>query len=282
MLHQTEMQTPLGEMHPALQLLLLPLVSIAVQRARNGTQGEGLEYQDLLRGLLNQTGAEGWDEVLDVANRSATQLLAKMDQVLAKLGEQDEELRTGFATLKSPKNNSEDIEKLKEDYAPLAVSDRRHHLRRAALAGNLSLISALLAVGTPVSIGYTRGKTPLHAAADTMQYSAAVLLLDAGADVNATDSNRQTPLHHAAYVTDTAVVELLLDRNAHLHALDQDNDTPLHIAAKYGCLEVVRALVERGGDPKRRNKKGQTPLDLARNDNAKDVVNWLAKLNSMR
>ncbi len=67
----------------------------------------------------------------------------------------------------------------------------------AAATGDLPLVKALVARGTPVDLRNNHGATALHAAAVGGHVDVIELLLAAGADVNAVDWRDNSPLHNA-------------------------------------------------------------------------------------
>ena len=118
-------------------------------------------------------------------------------------------------------------------------------LLRAAKAGDLGSIKALLAHGALVDLPNTLGITPFMAAAgigsttidirarfrnEQQCIEAARLLLAAGADVNAHRDNGQTALHGAALWGWSEFVQFLADSGANLQATDKDGMRALDIA----------------------------------------------------
>lgn len=119
----------------------------------------------------------------------------------------------------------------------------------AALYGDASLVSRLIALGGDPNIGNDAGVTALiWAATDPAKVR---ILVDAGADVNARSDNARTPLFAAATRHGNAgVLELLIEQGAEVNPpnLGPADSTPLVEAARVGDAEMVRLLVDRGAD----------------------------------
>jgi ankyrin repeat protein len=118
-------------------------------------------------------------------------------------------------------------------------------LIRAAKAGDVPAMKALLAKGADPKLATRNGINPLMAAAglgtkeeDTTgrrktqadSIEAIKLCLAAGLDINAADSRGQTALHGAAFWGLDDVVQFLVDHGAKLDAKDRNGKTPLDSA----------------------------------------------------
>jgi ankyrin repeat protein len=118
-------------------------------------------------------------------------------------------------------------------------------LLRAAKAGDIEAMRALLEKGADARLATRNGINPLMAAAglgskeeDTTgrhktepeAIEAIKLCLDAGVDVNATDSRGQTALHGAALKGYDQVVQFLVDHGAKVDVKDKRGFTPLDAA----------------------------------------------------
>ena len=143
----------------------------------------------------------------------------------------------------------------------------------ALLASGSMLLAACAAVARPDCGDWTtKGVFEQVAVADVAR------CLSQGADLEATDSKGRTPLHRAAEYSETpAVVKALLDAGAHLEAKDKDGETPLHRAVLNSTTpEVVKALLDTGADPNARDEIGWSPLPLAAlNSTTPEVVKAL-------
>jgi ankyrin repeat protein len=106
-----------------------------------------------------------------------------------------------------------------------------------------------------------QGHTPLHLAAITGNVSAASKLIAAGAPLEIFDKDLRTPLCEAAKHGQRDVAAALLDAKANAEAQCRGLGlTPLHIAAGADASEVVKLLIERGANVNSLNVWHQTPL----------------------
>ncbi len=133
-------------------------------------------------------------------------------------------------------------------------------LLRAAKAGDLDAMRALLAKGADVKLATRNGINPLMAAAglgtkeedttgrhktEAEAIAAIQLCLDAGADINAADTRGQTALHGAALKGYDQVVQFLADHGARIDVKDRRGFTPLDVAlGKAGGLGFDGASAE--------------------------------------
>jgi ankyrin repeat protein len=134
-------------------------------------------------------------------------------------------------------------------------------LMRAAYAGTIEMVTALLDAGADVKGANTRRSTALHwAVADPAKVRA---LLLAGADVNAATMDGRTALHIAALRSDGApIVRLLLAAGANVDATTITGNTPLFSAAS-SSIDTARILLAHGANPNATSKIGATPLLVA-------------------
>ncbi len=151
----------------------------------------------------------------------------------------------------------------KENRPPLATP-AAEELHRAARAGNLKQVQALIAGGVDVDVRDAMGGTPLHDAAWAGEKEVAAFLIQQGADVNAKHAEGQsTPLHYATLTNHPDVVELLLDHGADQSALYRMSQTALHLAAARGYSRVAALLIAHGADVAKRDETGGTALSEA-------------------
>ena len=120
----------------------------------------------------------------------------------------------------------------------------------AALYGDASLMTALLAAGADPNVVNDAGATALHWSAGDIEKVR--VLLAHGADVDARSNDGRTPLLAAAAVRgNSAVVALLLDKGANPSAFSAAAFGPVTAvteAAKQGDEAMVRLLLARGTD----------------------------------
>ena len=126
-------------------------------------------------------------------------------------------------------------------------NDGNTPLHDAALRGNASVASILIAAGADVNAKNNFGETPLHHAALRGNASVASILIAAGADVNAKDNLGDTPLHYAAQRGNASVASILIAAGADVNVKANNGDTPLHDAARYGYASVASILIGAGG-----------------------------------
>jgi ankyrin repeat protein len=141
----------------------------------------------------------------------------------------------------------------------------------------------------------SRGRTPLHAAAEQGKSELASFFIMLGAEVDAADDNGRTPLGIAAERQDGALAELLVTGGANIHqkalpdgesaaryalkikgdllkailtphsvqSADENGMTILHIAADAGDVESVKIILDAGAPVNEKELSGKTALDLA-------------------
>ena len=175
-------------------------------------------------------------------------------------------------------------------------------LMKAAAAGDLERINALLDNGADVNAEIESQSTALEKAAEGGHLEAVKALVVRGANVNA--SVRWPALIWAASIRQWDIVKFLLDKGAEMHAefgwsalmkaaeddhrefvralLDRgvpinpgEGPTALMYAAGRGRLEMVKLLLEKGADVSAKNEYGRTALMLAAIRNHAGVVGLL-------
>ncbi|MDR1411256.1 MAG: ankyrin repeat domain-containing protein [Spirochaetaceae bacterium] len=140
----------------------------------------------------------------------------------------------------------------------------------------------------------SRGRTPLHAAAELGDSDLAAFFISLGAEVDTADDSGKTPLGIAAENTDSGLAEVLVNGGADIHqvipgggavtsyALGAGGDflkailspasvqstgkngrTILHMAADAGDTENVRIILAAGAPVNKRDNSEKTALDLA-------------------
>lgn len=124
-----------------------------------------------------------------------------------------------------------------------------NELMAAAYAGDLNLVSKLLAAGADVNVRDENGWSPLmkacynaelkHGFADVVQ-----ALITAGADIEAPIGYGVRPLMLAAGYGETAVVEVLLQAGADVLAQNEGGYTALMMVKQKHYVDVVNLLHE--------------------------------------
>jgi ankyrin repeat protein len=140
----------------------------------------------------------------------------------------------------------------------------------------------------------SRGRTPLHIAAERKDADLAVFFIALGADVNALDNERRSPLGISAELGDPGTAKPLADAGADIHCPMRNGSTPaltalslggeflsallnpaalkavdnrgraiLHLAALEGNAAAAAAILARGPGLETKDRDGHTALDLA-------------------
>ncbi|CAL4134257.1 unnamed protein product, partial [Meganyctiphanes norvegica] len=144
---------------------------------------------------------------------------------------------------------------------------RGRDMWQAAKDGDLTLVKAALASGTPVDWrlkSIWEGKTALHAAASVNHVDIVRVLLDAGAKVDQRDAGGRTPLWDASFSGSMDAIKILLDHGADIHTKNKGGSTLLHATAYGDAMEAARLLINKGLDAMQQDKNGMTPGDIAR------------------
>ncbi len=120
------------------------------------------------------------------------------------------------------------------------------------------------------------GKTALHCAAESGDFTLVKHLIRRGAHINVTDRGGRTPLHWAAISGDSDVVLYLMRNDPSLQEKQNfKSERALHCAAEKGNLEACMALVNAGCAVDPVTSAGRTPLHLAARWGHTDVVAYL-------
>eukprot|EP00744_Colponema_vietnamica_P013460 GILI01018857.1.p1 GENE.GILI01018857.1~~GILI01018857.1.p1 ORF type:complete len:435 (-),score=63.60 GILI01018857.1:19-1323(-) len=138
-------------------------------------------------------------------------------------------------------------------YSVASVSDVNMILRKQYSA-------QLLAVGYTLGGDVNYGNA-LHWASIIGDVQAAKMLIEKGANVNDTNCTRgRIPLHFAAEGNHAALIKYLVSSGADIQAKECYGWSPLHSAAAVNKTEAMAALVELGADLTVKTKSGKTPL----------------------
>lgn len=134
----------------------------------------------------------------------------------------------------------------------------------------------LLQKRVPIDARTKDGRTPLHVAVLSRNFSTAELLMRRGGSVEAQCANSMRPLHYACEAGDVDLVQLLLSGNAELEAAATSlRRRPIHIATSNGFREVINLLLDRGASIDARDAAGERPLCLASANGNADLVQLL-------
>jgi ankyrin repeat protein len=161
------------------------------------------------------------------------------------------------------------LQRRKDGFSPLhyavhyAAQERDLTVRRR----RLDIVKLLLEKGAdPNDREESRGRTPLHMAAEYGDIELVDLLIRYRADVNAPDRDGNTPLHYAVMRGHKHVAEFLLKNRANSNAQNKDGRTPLHITALSNNIELAQLLLRYGANPQKRDAAGKTPINLTTNE----------------
>ncbi|OQR83304.1 transient receptor potential Ca2 channel (TRP-CC) family protein, partial [Achlya hypogyna] len=142
----------------------------------------------------------------------------------------------------------------------------RTPLHWAAVNGQWSCASLLLAGGADPDFQDDMGRSPLHWAVRNNKLDVARILLDHGCDVNLLDKKGMTPIICAAVAErmDATLLKLLVSNGANInYQLRSNGDTALHLAIKHEKQETAISLVSCGANIMTTNHAGLRALDIA-------------------
>ncbi|GHV88520.1 hypothetical protein AGMMS50267_08830 [Spirochaetia bacterium] len=146
-----------------------------------------------------------------------------------------------------------------------------------------------------VNLRDSRGRTPLHMAAERGESELASFFISLGAEVDAGDNLGRTPLGISTEKRDSLTARVLVSGGAYIHqilaggstpaltaikdpqgefltalltpaslqAVDVDGRTILHLAADMGEVADIKTIITAGASLNKRDYAGKTPLDLA-------------------
>lgn len=133
-------------------------------------------------------------------------------------------------------------------------------LLRAAGAGDLARVQALLARGAPLETRDADGNTPLLRATLANQEAVATALMAAGADVNAKNRMQDSAYLYAGARGHNGILAETLRHGADLRSTNRYGGTALIPACERGLVDTVRMLLRAGVDPNHVNRLGWTGL----------------------
>jgi ankyrin repeat protein len=123
-------------------------------------------------------------------------------------------------------------------------ADAITQLHRAALAGYIQQVKALLNAGIPVDSKRSDGWTPLIEAACKGHEDVCQLLIAHNAQVHAKTRNNMTALSIAACNGHLRICQLLIQANAEIDIKDNQNRTPLIWALRWKHKDVCQLLID--------------------------------------
>ena len=147
----------------------------------------------------------------------------------------------------------------------------RTPLHHAVMHGREAVARLLLANGADVNaVEMQTGRTPLFYATSREMID---ILLTCTANISARDTKGRTPLHKAAEDGRVDVAQSLIAMGVDVNARDNESWTPLHYAARWPSNDLmVGILLFYGADSSIMNRFGMTPCDLAVSRNYRPIV----------
>lgn len=125
------------------------------------------------------------------------------------------------------------------------------------------------------------GRTPLHLAAERVDFDIVNLLVENGADVNAKDNSQQVPLHLTAFQGNKEIADYLISKGADVNGLDIRAFNPLHYAVALRKLDVAASFVKNGSNVNAKNSYGQSPFDQSVEFGLKGLVNLMLEYGAV-
>lgn len=187
---------------------------------------------------------------------------------------------------------------------PADIVDEVPALLRAAQAGNVQQVRALLSLGASPSPRFPDGRTALHFCAIYDDAETAEALVKYGADVNAKDDKQRTPFRIAVSSQSFGMAALLMRKGSEveksIHLLldtirtgsgpgfadflaalserwDESGPFMVHEAIEYEDNDALDALLGGGFDPNRRDACGISPIHRAIIQRRKTAVEVLLR-----
>ncbi|KAF2188429.1 ankyrin, partial [Zopfia rhizophila CBS 207.26] len=118
--------------------------------------------------------------------------------------------------------------------------------------------------------------TPLHYAAERLNFEHISILLAKGADVNAkTKVGKESALYyHLECTNDVETITLLLDSGADPNQVGDGGTSPLHLAAEYATPVLCKDLLDYGANIESLDKEAGSPVDRAVIGNSAENVQF--------
>ena len=146
---------------------------------------------------------------------------------------------------------------LQDNYGKTAL-----HYALGSLNFSFEILCCLIQKGADVNTGSNEKLTPLMIAAEKGHINALTLLIKFGADVDLQDKNGKTAPHHAVYGSDVSceILSCLIGSGADVNAGTNNGVTPLIIVAENGHINAVTSLVKCGANVDLQDSDGNTSL----------------------
>ena len=139
-------------------------------------------------------------------------------------------------------------------------SDGATALHWSVRADDVEAVDALIRAGAKVGAANVLGITPIYIAAENGNAAMLRRLLEAGADANSTDATGDTLLMAAVRAGNDDAVTVLLDRGAQVNAAEPDlGHTALMWAVRENSAAITKLLLARGASIEARTRAGAKP-----------------------
>ena len=157
--------------------------------------------------------------------------------------------------------------------AELDMADSAGNYPIHYIAGNYNYTSEnvlellCLFCSTPQHVRFMdiRGRTILHIAAESFDYTVILFVLEHGGNTSQVDYSSKTFLHYAAknHLYGAKIIDCVLKAGIDINFQDFWGQTPLHKALIQSNIGAVKSLVKGGADIRKRDINGLTPLHVA-------------------
>ena len=169
----------------------------------------------------------------------------------------------------------------------MTSSEQTSPLVRAAIAGDLDCVRALVDDGADVNQPDEYGWLAIHRAAANNRPTVIRYLVSEGSHIEARGTDQWTPLHLACVSGSSRSVAALVRAGADVNSVARRDNTPMHLAtvaiagANYPDLHsesirrvrrTVQVLLGAGANPLLTDVRGRTPADLARAGGAEELA----------
>ncbi|XP_065052326.1 serine/threonine-protein phosphatase 6 regulatory ankyrin repeat subunit A-like [Rhopilema esculentum] len=181
----------------------------------------------------------------------------------------------------------------KENKKIIHIVDEEGHTAAhdAVIAGNVTVLSALLQNGCDVATKDLTGHSLMHWATAYATLGCFQKLLEFKVPLDEVDGHGATPLHYGCQIDESdklndercEIVRTLLHRGVSMNAGDSEGRKPIHWAASSGNVEILKILLENGDDPNARTSSElMTPLHLVALQGLESAADFLINQYSTR
>lgn len=272
---------------------LLQLLAALAQSSQGGGAGEAIFLKliadnqetaalEMLKKnpSLATAEAQGFTALHVATNRGFLRLTQQLVDHGAKLDQQDKDGDTPLMAGLAGGKNQEIGEYLVKKGCSLSPvnNDGQTASHKAALAGHVEVLKAMVSRGADFSIQDNEGDTPVHDCISKSRVLAMEVILTAS-KLNLHMRNKKgfPPLHYSALKGEPEIADLLLRKDRSLvNEQKDDGFTPLHVSACNNHHEVMKVLLDKGKPlVDMTNTKKQTSLHVAAHEAAYECVRML-------